>query len=118
MKIRFQGCFFYVNNHQILLSHDIYGLIELDDLVLVLIYGFSAKQMETLPTNNIYAFNEKGEQVWQIQEPIQSKDTIVSYADISLKETGKIVAGSTQGDEYIVNVKDGSVEHIKGQRAW
>jgi len=118
MKIRFQGCFFYVNNHQVLLSHAIYGLIELDDLVLVLTYGFSPKQMETLPKNNVYAFNGKGEQVWQIQEPIQSKEAIVSYADINLQETGEVIAGSTQGDEYILNVKNGSVEHIKGQRPW
>jgi len=118
MKLRFQGTFFYVNNHQILLSHPIYGLIELDDLVLVLIYGFSANQMETLPTNNVYAFNEKGEQVWQIEEPLQYSNGVVSYADISLKKDGKIIVGSTKGDEYIVNIKDGSVEHIKGQRPW
>jgi outer membrane protein assembly factor BamB len=108
----------YINDNKILLSHAIYGLIDLDNVVLVLIYGSSAKQMETLPTNNIYAFNEKGEQVWQIQEPIQYSDGIVSYADICLKENGKIVAGSTKGDEYFINIKDGSVEHIKGKRPW
>jgi len=118
MKIRFQGCFFYVNNNRILLTHDIYGLIELDDLVLVLIYGTSAKQMESLPTNNVYAFNEKGEQVWQIQEPYQPEGRIVSYANISLKETGEVVAGTTQGTEYIVNIKDGAIKPIKGQRPW
>ncbi len=118
MKVRFQGCFFYVNDHQVLLKHNIYGLIELDDLVLVLTYGFSEKQMESLPTNNVYAFNEKGEQVWQIKEPFQPEGKIVSYADISLKKDGKIVAGTTQGTEYIVNVKDGSIDPIKGQRPW
>ena len=118
MKIRFQGCSFYVNNNRILLSHNIYGLIQLDDMVLVLIYGFSSEQMETLPARNVYAFNEKGEQVWEIETPHQESNGIVSYADISLKKDGKIVAGSTRGDEYIVNVNDGSVEHIKGRRPW
>ena len=119
MKIRFLYNFLFINDcKEILFPLGIKGLIQLDELVLVFIYGSTTDEMEKLPTNNVYAFNAKGEQVWQIQEPIQSKDTIVSYADISLKETGKVVAGSTQGDEYIVNVKDGSVEHIKGQRPW
>jgi outer membrane protein assembly factor BamB len=118
MRIRFQGCFFYVNDHQVILSHPIYGLIELDDMVLLLIYGTSSKQMENLPANNVYAFDREGRQVWQIQEPLQYDDGFVSYADISLKKDGVIVAGSTKGDEYLVNTDDGTVEHIKNQRAW
>ena len=118
MKIRFQGCFFYINGHQVLLSHSIYGLIELDDLVLVLTYGFNAKQIESLPTRNVYAFNGSGEQIWQIQEPIQEGNHPVSYADMSLKKDGKIIVGSTKGDEYVLNIRDGSVVYIKGRKSW
>jgi hypothetical protein len=118
MKIRFQGCFLYVNDNQILLTHNIYGLIQLNDLVLILTYGFSEKQMDSLSTTNVYAFDEKGKKVWEIKEPFQPPDQTVSYADISLKKTGDVVAGTTQGTEYIVNIKDGSVELIKGQRPW
>ena len=118
MKIRFQRNMLYLNNNRIFLDNPIYGLIELDDIALVLIYGFSSEQMETLPARNVYAFNEKGEKVWEIEAPYQDSNGIVSYADISLRKDGKIVAGSTRGDEYIVNVNDGSVEHIKGRRPW
>ena len=121
MKVRFQGCFLHVNDTQILLSHHICGLIELDDLVLVLIYGLTAEQLENLPTTNIYAYDKHGKQVWQIEEPSQYSDRSVSYADISLRKIhGKeeVVAGMTDGYECIVNTKDGSVSVIKGQRPW
>ncbi len=119
MKIRFLYNFLFINDcKEILFPFGIRGLIQLDDLVLVFIYGATTEEMENLPTRNIYAFNEKAEQVWQIEEPLQHNDGIVSYADIGLKKDGKIVAGSTKGDEYIVNIKDGSVEHVKGKRPW
>ena len=121
MKVRFQDCFLHVNDTEILLSHHICGLIELDDLVLVLVYGLTAEQLENLPTTNIYAFDEHAKQVWQIEEPSQYSDQRVCYADISLRKINRkeeVVAGTTRGDEYIVNTKDGSVSFIKGQRPW
>ena len=119
MKIRFLYNFLFINScKEILFPLGIRGLIELDDLVLVFIYGSTEEEMESLPTNNVYAFNAKAEQVWQIQEPFQPEGIIVSYADISLKKTGEIVAGTTQGTEYIVNSKNGSITLIKDQRPW
>ena len=119
MRIRFLYNFLFINDcKEILLPMNISGLIQLDELVIVFIYGATAQEMESLPTNNVYAFNAKGEQVWQIAEPFQPESKMVSYADISLRKDGNIVAGTTQGTEYIVNVKDGSIDPIKGQRPW
>ena len=121
MKVRFQGCFLHVNDTQILLSHHICGLIELDDLVVVLIHGLTAEHLENLPSTNIYAFDEHAKQVWQIQEPPPSRDRHMSYADISLRKiNGKkeVVAGMADGGECIVNTKDGTISLITGQRPW
>ena len=119
MKVRFLYNFLFINDcKEILFPLGIRGLIQLDELILIFIYGSTEEEMENLPTTNVYAFNEKAEQVWQIEEPFQPPNQIVSYADISLKKTGEIVAGTTQGTEYILNIKDGSVSLIKNQRPW
>lgn len=119
MKIRFLYNFLFINEcKEILFPLGIKGLIQLDELVLVFIYGSTADEIEKMPARNIYAYNESGEQVWQIQEPLQHGEGYSSYADISVRKDGKIVAGSTRGEEYIVNIKDGSVAHIKNQRSW
>lgn len=119
MKVRFLFNFLFIDNcKEILFPLGIRGLIQLDDLILVFIYGSTAEEMERLSSRNIYAFNSRGEQVWQVQEPIQHEGRIVSYADLSLRGNDKVVAGSTEGDEYIVNIKNGSVEHVKGRRPW
>lgn len=97
---------------------DIRGIIRVDRLIIVFIYAYTQEEMEKLPTTNVYAYDENANLVWEIAEPPQGSNSPVSYADIILREDGAIVAGSTRGDEYIVNVKDGSVEHIKGQRPW
>lgn len=119
MKVSFLYNFLFINNcKEVLFPLGIRGLIQLDDLVVVFVYGATMEEMENLPTRNIYAFNEEGKQVWQVQEPLQYDDGVVSYSDIRLKKNGEIIAGSTKGDEYIVNINDGSVEHIKGRRPW
>ena len=119
MKIRFLYNFLSINScKEILFSHGIRGLIELDDIVIVFIYGSTKEELETLPTNNIYAFNSKAEKIWQVEAPFQPKGISVSYADVSLKKAGEIVAGTTQGTEYKINILDGSVEPMKGQRPW
>lgn len=119
MKIRFLYKSLFINNSKgIIFPLGIRGLIQLDGLVLVFIYGATTEEMKALPTRNVYAFNGNGEQIWQIQEPIQEGNSPVSYADMSLRKDGKVIIGSTKGDEYILNIQDGSVEHIKGRRPW
>lgn len=117
MKIRFIRDILHINENKINFTHDICGLIELNNLIIVLIYGASAKQMETLPNNNIYAFDEKGKKIWQIQPPFQVSGYITSYSDVILRKDGKIIAGTSQGLEYIVNIEDGSVIPTGG-RPW
>lgn len=119
MNIRFLYNFLMINDcKEILFPLGIRGLVQLDDLVIVFIYASTKDEMDKLPITNIYAYDENAQQIWQIEEPFQPPNQIVSYADISLRKTGEVVAGTTQGTEYIVNVADGSITPIKGQRPW
>ena len=122
MKIRFIRHSLYIDDCEpIFFPLGIKGLIQLDDLVLAFTYADTAEEMERLPTANVFAYDKHAKQVWQIEEPPQSPNEIVSYADISLEKiNGKeeVVAGTTRGYEYIVNTKNGSVSVIKGQRPW
>ena len=122
MKIRFIDHTLYIDDSEdIFFPFRIKGLIQLDDLVVVLIYGITTEEMENLPTTNIYAYDKHAKQVWQIEEPPQYPDRSVSYAGIRLEKiNGKeeVVAGMTDGYECIVNTKDGSVSQITGQRPW
>ena len=119
MNIRFLFNFLFIDGcKEILFPLGIRGLIQLEELVIVFIYGSNEEEMSRLSSRNIYAYNKKGQLIWQVQEPIQATSCVVSYADISLRDNGDIVAGSTQGDEYIVNILDGSVKHVKGRRPW
>lgn len=120
MKIRFLYNFLFINDcKEILFPLDIRGMIQLEDMVIVLIYGSDKQELSNLPKSNIYAYDENAKKIWEIEEPPQSKNGNVAYADISLKPSGELVAGTTDGTEYIVNVRDGSITpSYTNQRPW
>lgn len=120
MKIRFLYNFLFINDcEEILFPLDIRGLIQLEDMVIVLIYGSDQQELANLPKSNVYAYNGSAKKIWEIEAPPQSKNRNVAYADISLTPSGDLVAGTTIGTEYIVNVKDGSIAPLcANQRPW
>lgn len=119
MNIRFLYQFLFINdNEEILLPCSINGLIQLNDFIIVLIGSDNEKEMNKLNGKNIYAFNEKSERIWEIEAPFQPPNMNVSYADLSLRKSGEIVAGTTQGTEYIIDISDGTVTLVENQRPW
>lgn len=119
MKVRFLYKFLFIDNQkEILFPFGIRGLIQLDDVVLIFIYGDTPDELKNLPTNNIYAFDKNAKQIWQIEEPPQAEGRVVSFADISLRNNGEVVAGTTIGTEYTVNIENGSITPRTGQRPW
>jgi len=68
---------------------------------------------------NIYAFNESGEQIWQI-EPAPIRQSPNPYMSLRTEE-GKIIAETWTGVELSINLSDGSVmvsTHNIRQRPW
>ena len=96
MKVRFLFNFLFIDNcKEILFPLGIRGLIQLDDLILVFIYGSTAEEMERLSSRNIYAFNSRGEQVWQVQEPIQHEGVRIRTGEV--KANFELQGGGGQG---------------------
>lgn len=102
----------------IILPLPIEGMIQLPDKVIVLIGSSDQEQMEKLKGSNIYAFDYKGKKLWRVESSIAIDNKVYSYSDISLKKTGEIVAGTTMGTEYIVNLIDGTVTPYGSGRPW
>ena len=66
---------------------------------------------------NVYAFNESGEKIWQIEAaPVRQSPKL--YVNLRVEKSG-VVAESWTGIEVIINLKDGSVSTYNiGQRPW
>jgi len=86
--------------------------VEIDGLKIQRKYPSDDKLMEYPQENlnrNVYAFNERGELVWTIQEaPHGGENQDKAYMSLVI-ENGKLIAGNFIGVDYIVKLEDGTV---------
>jgi len=96
--------------------------IELHGLYIVRIYP-TDDELDVYPqeklNRNVYAYNETGGLVWQIDEvPHGDKDSAKAYMNIWV-EKGDLIASNWVGLDYRVNLKNGSVDsYRKNVRPW
>ncbi len=108
-------------------------IVEINDLVIINFFPWGKEEREEAQRQginlkrNIWAFNQNGEKVWEIMEQPNLKS---SYSSILIKDdsksenfksnipNGTILVGSTFGVYYILDVTNGHVSLIPGQRTW
>ncbi len=118
-KITFIRQFLKINGEDsIILPLPIEGMIQLQDMVIVLIGSTSEDQMEKLKGSNVYAFDCRSKELWKIKSSPAIDNRIYPYSDISLKKSGEIVAGNVMGAEYLVNLADGNIKPYGSGRPW
>lgn len=120
MKIRFLYNFLHINDSkEILLPGDVRGLIELDNMVIVFVCNENIDKEINVRNSAILAFDSRGNKIWHTKETRESNGNVVAFSDISLRDDGEIILGSTRGLEFIVNTEDGSLTPVcSNERPW
>lgn len=120
MRIKLLRQFLTIDkNEAILLPSSIKGLIEFDDMVVVLVGSDNVSSVNKLKGQNIYAFDECSKQLWQVAAPPETDGKVLPYSDINLNKKNELIAGTVRGTEYLINQKNGNVTpYNTGQRPW
>lgn len=104
----------FLNNKEISFQYPIANIIEYKELLIVRHYVMAGSG----DYRNVYAFNEEGEKVWQIQSSAkhESDETYNnSFCGIAIEDNVLSVA-TPLGAEFNVDPKDGSIEFYKYSR--
>ena len=94
------------------------SLLELENMVIVVMLSDDLEEMKKVGVRNVFAYNRKGKQLWQIQE----QEQIVNgrkhvYDSVYIGKDKKVMVGGNWGGEYYLNVEDGTVTPAGG-RPW
>ncbi len=98
------------------LATDIYSLLELKNMVIVVLYSDST-DMDKVEMRNVFAYNRKGEQLWQIKPQETLSTSSYSYVAMAEDGSGRVKVGSFWGGGYYLNIADGTVTP-DGGRPW
>ncbi len=101
-----------VNGKQVDFQYEIKNTVEIDGLLIVMIWNTSTGDIQKQPFNNVYAVNGDGNIVWNLKDII-GNDGI--YTIIRLDEANKLVAVEFIGMNYIIDVKN---KQVVGGRAY
>jgi outer membrane protein assembly factor BamB len=98
-----------INSKEIVFDYNIYQTLEIGDVVVVLLDYVNASRF---PINNVFAYNQKGERIWQIQDAreiyLERRDPNL-YVGITLYEHGKLSATTYLGIVYFINPENGKI---------
>ncbi len=94
-------------------------ILVVDNTILVLLQRAGViidKEKESL-LKNIYAFDNKGNQLWIIEElpPFHGRPSLIT--GLYTREN-KVLAYVSYGVDFEINLEDGSLIHIPDQRPW
>lgn len=101
-----------VNGNEVNFLHVIKNTLEVDGLIIVMIWNVSIGDIQKQPFNNVYAVDGNGNIVWNLKD-IVGKDGL--YTIIRLDEANKLVAVEFIGMNYIIDVTN---KQIVGGRAY
>ncbi|MFI5391792.1 MAG: hypothetical protein ACHQYQ_10555 [Bacteriovoracales bacterium] len=111
-------------------------ILEVQDLIIVNFSSFTLEESQEMKrlgvdmSRNIWAFDLQGNKVWEISPAAKIGERSYSYNSLWIKEKNKtgdiwsnikdgtVIVGTSFGADYILDVSNGHVELIKGQRAW
>jgi hypothetical protein len=92
-------------------------LLELKDMVIVVVGLKDNESMEHLEGRNVFSYNRRGKQLWQIQKQGLINGRIHEYDNVMINKEGKITVGANWGGDYFLNIEDGSITPCGG-RPW
>lgn len=101
-----------VNGNQVGFQHEFKNTVEVDGLIIVMIWNVSTGDIQKQPFNNVYAVDANGNIVWNLKD-IVGKDGL--YTIIKIDESNNLVAVEFIGMNYIVDVNN---KKIVGGRAY
>lgn len=120
VRVRFLFNFLHINDcKEVLLPGDIRGLIELEDKVLVFVCIDSNDLNADDSKSIVFAFDENANEIWKIEEFQDSSGNLEAFSDLGMRNDGKVVVGTTNGTEYVVDLDDGSLSlNNTNSRPW
>lgn len=98
------------------LPSSLHTLLELEDIVIVVVKAEEDEEMNKVGVRNVFAYDRKGNLLWQIQKQKKMDYRVHEYDSVYLKDD-KVMVGATWGGEYYLDTKDGSITPAGG-RPW
>ena len=114
-NIWFKGSTLKIGETSVLLPSPIDVVVEVDDIVLVLLHEKGSRKRK--PHGNIYAFDRAGHRLWIVDAPPMFEGWYHPFTGLYVRD-GLPFAYSPIGVEYEINISDGRLIEIPGQRPW
>ena len=92
-----------VNGNRVDFEHDIKNTVEVDGLVVVMLWNMSTGNIQKQPFNNVYAVDENGKIIWNLKDVIGNDGL---YTMLRLDEAKRLVAVEFIGMNYIIDAKN------------
>lgn len=101
-----------VNGYRVDFNYEIKSFLDVDNLIIIMIWDVSIGDIQKQPLNNVYAVDKNGNIVWNLKD-IVGKDGL--YTAIRVNKSNNLVAAEFIGMNYIIDVK---TKQIIGGRAY
>lgn len=112
MLLKYQDKTLNLCGHEIVLPYSIENVLERHGVVIVLFKYYKTTN------RNIYAFNNRGEKIWEVQEAPNLSYEERPFTSIRI-ENDMLIAHNWVGVEYSINLDKGTVTpYGTGKRPW
>jgi hypothetical protein len=101
----------FINEKEIILPCEIDEILENKNLLIVRHWHIHLWHPEEKPYRNIYAFNDRGEQVWQVKaiSKYKSDEHRYIFYQIGIEEGYGLYGIQAGGTKYLINHEDGTL---------
>ena len=115
MTIRYKGDTLKIGDNAITFGAPIEKVLEIQNKILVLVQDESSRVNRK--HGNIFAFDDKGKKLWEIEAPDKYEGWYRPFTGIYLRKNMPI-AYSPVGIEYKIDLSNGKLIKVLGQRPW